>query len=362
MGHAVRQQKLIHLEKRFEERQQQQQMNTSAVDVIGAEHGLKDVIELCAQVAPLTTPVLLLGETGVGKEVLMKSIHQASPRKDGPLVTVNCGAIPESLLDSELFGHERDAFTGASGQKRGYFERAHHGTIFLDEIGELPLQAQVRLLRVLQEKEIERVGGSRAIPVDIRVMVATHRNLAERVAAGQFREDLWFRINVFPIVIPPLRQRKEDIPAFVRYFIDCKAKEMNLPGNVSLAPGAIESLQAYDWPGNVRELQNLVERALIQSGAGPLHFDTLLPSLSPPQMEQSSVPQQEPLMTLDEVNSQYIRHVLHLTNGKISGSDGAAELLRFHPNTLRKRMDKLHIPYKRKSAANRPDHCQPPRF
>ncbi len=197
-------------------------------EIVGADFGLKGAMEMVRQVASLNSPVLLLGETGVGKDVIANAIHYSSPRKDGPFVKVNCGAIPETLLDSELFGHEKGAFTGALSQRRGRFERANKGTIFLDEIGELPSQAQVRMLRVLQYKEIERVGGTNPISVDIRLIAATNRDLEEMVRAKQFREDLWFRLNVFPIRIPPLRERREDIPALVRHFIERKSRELRL--------------------------------------------------------------------------------------------------------------------------------------
>ena len=251
--------------------------SVSGDEIIGSDFGLKAVMEMVQQVAPLDSPVLLLGETGTGKEVIANAIHYSSPRKDGPFIKVNCGAIPETLLDSELFGHEKGAFTGAISQRRGRFERADKGTIFLDEIGELPSQAQVRLLHVLQKKEIERVGGTSSIPVDIRIISATHRNLEEMIASGRFREDLWFRLNVFPIMIPPLRQRREDIPALVHHFIDRKSMELKLTERPVLAPGAIDRLIAYDWPGNVRELENMIERALIQHRGGVLSFETLLP-------------------------------------------------------------------------------------
>src|SRR5512136_2879197 len=250
--------------------------SASGDEIVGSDFGLKTVIEMVQQVAPLDSPVLLLGETGTGKEVIANAIHYSSPRKDGPFIKVNCGAIPETLIDSELFGHEKGAFTGAVSQRRGRFERADRGTIFLDEIGELPPQAQIRLLHVLQRKEIERVGGTSSIPVDIRIISATNRNLEEMIASGRFREDLWFRLNVFPIMIPPLRQRKEDIPALVHHFIDRKSVELKLTEKTALAPGAVDRLIAYDWPGNVRELENIIERALIQHQGGMLSFETLL--------------------------------------------------------------------------------------
>ena len=201
--------------------------SVSGDEIIGSDFGLKTVMEMVRQVAPLDSPVLLLGETGTGKEVIANAIHYSSPRKDGPFIKVNCGAIPETLLDSELFGHEKGAFTGAISQKRGRFERADKGTIFLDEIGELPLQAQVRLLSVLQTREIERVGGTSPIPVDIRIISATHRDLEEMIASRRFREDLWFRLNVFPITIPPLRQRREDIPALLHHLMERKSRELS---------------------------------------------------------------------------------------------------------------------------------------
>jgi transcriptional regulator with GAF, ATPase, and Fis domain len=326
-------------------------LRSSGTDVIGADFGLRDVMELVRQVAPLGTPVLLLGESGVGKEVIANVIHQSSPRKDGPLVKVNSGAIPDTLLDSELFGHEKGAFTGALTQKRGRFERADKGTIFLDEIGELPPQAQVRLLRVLQHREVERVGGTKPIPVDTRVIAATHRNLQEMVQSGQFREDLWFRLNVFPITIPPLRDRPEDIPALVDYFIDKKSQELRITRKITLVPGAMDQLQAYQWPGNVRELQNIIERALIRDTDGCLRFDDLIrPQQSSDDRLLAETDQQ--ILPLDEVNARYIRQVLERTHGKINGPGGAAELLDIHPNTLRKRLAKLGIPYRRKDTVH----------
>ncbi|MCG6538137.1 MAG: sigma 54-interacting transcriptional regulator, partial [Syntrophales bacterium LBB04] len=244
-------------------------------EIIGTDFGLKDVMEMVRKISPLESPVLLLGETGVGKGVIASAIHYLSPRRKGPFITVNSGAIPETLIDSELFGHERGAFTGAIEQKRGRYERADHGTIFLDEIGELPPHAQIRMLRVLQEKEIERVGGTKAIPVNIRIIAATHRNLQDMVREKQFREDLWFRINVFPIRVPPLRERKEDIPSLVYHFINKKTKQLKLNVAPDPSPGAIDRLMAYHWPGNVRELENVVERELILNKGEPLTFRIL---------------------------------------------------------------------------------------
>jgi transcriptional regulator with GAF, ATPase, and Fis domain len=274
--HALKHQKVSQLQAMLEDDNRflhDQLREISGSNIIGADFGLREVMEKVRRVAPMDSPVLLLGETGVGKEVIAHAIHAASPRMDGPFIKVNCGAIPEHLIDSELFGHERGAFTGAVAQKRGRFERAHGGTIFLDEIGELPPQAQVRLLHVLQNKLIERVGGTTSLEVDIRVISATHRHLREMVTTGQFREDLWFRLNVFPLQIPPLRERIEDIPALLNYFIEKKKRELKLDISVKLNPGSLENLMAYDWPGNVRELINVVERAMIQHHNGMVSFE-----------------------------------------------------------------------------------------
>jgi len=317
----------------------------SGDEIIGAHFGLRDVMQKVQQVASLNSPVLLLGETGVGKDVIANSIHYSSSRNNGPFVSVNCGAIPDTLVDSELFGHEKGAFTGALTEKRGRFERANNGTIFLDEIGELPFQAQVKLLRVLQNKEIERVGGAKTISLDLRIIAATNRNLEEMVKDGKFREDLWFRLNVFPIWIPPLRDRISDLPALIQHFINLKAKELKLGISPELVLGAIDYLMQYSWPGNVRELQNVIERALILNPKGPLSFKHLI-------IKESLATQREELMNpevlnLDEMNIKHIKKVLKIANGKIHGNGGAAELLGVNPNTLRNKMNKLGIDYKK---------------
>jgi transcriptional regulator with GAF, ATPase, and Fis domain len=296
--------------------------------------------------------VLLLGETGAGKEVIANAIHYSSPRAAGPLVKVNCGAIPETIMDSELFGHEKGAFTGAVARKRGRFERADNGTIFLDEVAELPPAAQVRLLRVLQTKEIERVGGSEMVPVNVRVIAATHRNLEQMVKHGDFREDLWFRLNVFPITIPPLRMRKVDIPALVVHFMERKSRELNLPYTPVPAPGALERLQEYDWPGNVRELENMVERELIRAYAQgpdqPLRFSDFTPAGKVTEVtEVEKGPEEDAPLLLDEVVSRHISRIMKKTGGKVQGKDGAAATLGLHPSTLRNRMRKLGIPFGR---------------
>jgi len=350
MSNSLRHQEVVRLKDRLadDNRYLQRELRTlSGEEIIGETGGLRDVMEMVRQVAGLDSPVLLLGETGVGKEVIANTIHYTSPRQDGPFVKVNCGAIPESLIDSELFGHEKGAFTGALSRKRGRFERAHNGTIFLDEIGELPPQAQVRLLRVLQQKEVERVGGSQAIPVNIRVISATHRHLEEMVRQGSFREDLYFRLNVFPITVPPLRQRREDIPDLLTFFIDKKTRDLNLQNALPIAEGALPRLQAYPWPGNVRELENLVERELIrqQGQGGPLRFEGVQPAAAPPPAVSAAPP--APLESWKTVSRRYIERVLRHTGGKIHGPGGAAEIMGINPNTLRSRMRKLGIPFGR---------------
>ena len=322
----------------------------STDDIMGADTGLKGVMEMVRQVAPLGSPAMLLGETGVGKEVIANVIHYSSPRQNGPFIKVNCGAIPETLFDSELFGHEKGAFTGAVSMKRGYFERAHTGSIFLDEIGELPLQAQVRLLRVLQNKEINRVGGTRPVPVDVRIITATHQNLEEMIKTRQFREDLWFRLNIFPITIPPLRQRKEDIPTLFHHFLQKKAKELRIHTLPPVTLTDIQRLQAYHWPGNVRELENLVERTLIRSQGRHETTGLELEFLDGISASENRLPtghsNSSPL-PLDQAMAEHIKRVLQMTKGKIYGSDGAAEMLEINPNTLRSRMKKLNIPFGR---------------
>ncbi|MCP4577099.1 MAG: AAA domain-containing protein [Deltaproteobacteria bacterium] len=332
---------------------QDELLRISGKEIIGADHGLKRVMELVYQVAFLASPVLLMGETGTGKELIAGAIHHASSQKNGPFIKVNCGAIPISLMDTELFGHEKGAFTGAISKKRGLFERADRGTILLDEIGELSPEAQVRLLRVLQEKEIERVGGGTPIQLDIRVIVATHRNLEDMVAKGLFREDLYFRIKVFPIVIPPLRRRTGDIPALISHFIQKKSRELNLTESPSLTPGTIDLLKSYPWPGNVRELENAVERALIISNGEPLFFDNIGPSVRTAQNETLD---RNETLDLDEAMAGHIRKVLDMCNGQVEGRDGAAQLLNINPSTLRKRMRKLGIQFGRNARKSRIPH------
>jgi len=344
----------------------------SKTKVIGSNAGLAHVMEMVKQVAPLQSTALLFGETGVGKEVIANAIHRLSPRREGPFIKVNCGAIPESLIDSELFGHEKGAFSGAVSRTRGKFERANGGTIFLDEIGELPPAAQVRLLRVLQSREIERVGGTSCVPVNIRVIAATHRNLEKMVSEGKFREDLWFRLNAFPIIIPPLRHRQEDIPSLLEYFVSKKAKEFGFRCPPTIAKGALDVLVSHPWPGNVRELENVVERALIQNKGRALTLDKftisnkvngplsslgdscgcVFPCLSRELNQQPDLPaNKDNFISLDDLISQHIQQALSISDGQIHGENGAAKLLNINPSTLRNRMNKLGISYGRKFSA-----------
>jgi transcriptional regulator with GAF, ATPase, and Fis domain len=355
LSNSVRYQELLELKELLAEDNrflQGELRQIAGEEIIGADFGLRGVMEMVRQVAPLSSPVLLWGETGTGKEVIAGAIHNLSTRKDGPFITVNCGAIPENLVDSELFGHEKGAFTGALTRKRGRFERANSGTIFLDEVGELQPEAQVRLLRVLQKKEIERVGGTEPIRVDIRVIAATHRDLEAMIHEGTFRDDLYFRLNVFPIVIPALRERRGDIPSLVHYFIQKKSRDIGMMGMPALARGALERLMAYTWPGNVRELENAVERALILSRGEPMAFEDLQASMTGRAAMEPVIArqlEQEDVLALDEVLSRYIRRVLEVTHGRVGGEGGAARLLRINPSTLRKRMRKLGIPFGRKA-------------
>ncbi len=347
LSNNIKHRETIRLKNIIEEKRKnlKKALNFSAPDtIIGDSFGLKGVIQKARLVAGQDSPVLLSGETGSGKELIANYIHRKSPRKDGPFIKVNCGAIPDTLLDSELFGHEKGAFTGAGSRKMGRFERADGGTIFLDEIGELPLQAQVRLLQVLQNKTIERVGGTETIPVDVRVIAATHRNLEEMVASGLFREDLWFRLDVFPIRIPPLRSRKMDIPALVDYFIEKKSVELGLHTRPRLSSDAMDRLIAYEWPGNVRELENVIERELILYKGETLTFHN-----SNPRQKDAGrtdyVVEEDVILPLDEVFTIYVKQVLHLCDGKINGPDGAAAKLKVNPSTLRSRMKKMKISY-----------------
>lgn len=360
MSNALKHEEVVKLKDRLADDNRQLQkelLHITGDEIVGADFGLREVLKQVQQVAPTESPVLLMGETGVGKDVIANAVHLGSPRREGPFIPVNCGAIQDSLLDSELFGHEKGAFTGALSRKRGRFERADKGTIFLDEIGEMPLEAQVRLLRVLQHREIERLGGTKRIPVDIRVIAATNKNLPECVRSGAFREDLFFRLNVFPISIPPLRERLCDIPALVRYFLVRKAKELKIGESPTLAAGATDDLMAYHWPGNVRELENIIERAMIVHRGKPLRFDDLNAASTGETSRLLQADQQTD--NLDTILSQHITRVLHKAGGKIHGPGGAGELFGVNPNSLRYKMKKLGIAYKKSDTANaqKRQHC-----
>lgn len=303
-------------------------------DFVSGSKEMREVLKQARMVAPTDTPVLLLGETGTGKELLARAIHEASGRSGAILVKVNCAALPAELIESELFGHEKGAFTGATQQRKGRFELADGGSLLLDELGELTPSAQAKLLRVLQEQEFERVGGSETVKVDVRLIAATNRNLAEETAAGRFRPDLYYRLNVFPIEIPALRQRTSDIPLLARFFLDKYAKKFGKRID-SIAPATLNQLLNYAWPGNVRELQNVIERAVILS-PGPLLEINLLAN-------PRTGPQIEGLGTLEEVERDHILRTLDASAWVIAGPKGAATVLGMNPNTLRSRMQKLGI-------------------
>jgi len=334
--------------------------------VVGAETGLKTVLARVQLVAASDVPVLILGETGTGKEVIARAIHARSTRAAGPFIRVNCGAIPPELVDSQLFGHERGSFTGATETRQGWFERADGGTLFLDETGELPLPAQVRLLRVLQDGFIERVGGQQPLRVDVRMVAATHRDLALMVKARTFREDLWYRINVFPLQLPPLRERPQDIPALAQHFAHRAATRFGL-AYVEPADADLKLLLEYAWPGNIRELGAVIDRAAIlgegqrlavatalgfmpghtlESAAGGASLDEKLRSAKPAadRLEPGApVAAGEPVASLDLAMRQHMERALVASRGRIEGPQGAAAILKINPHTLRARMRKLGV-------------------
>lgn len=322
--------------------------------IVGADSGLHAVMERVELVARSDAPVLIFGETGTGKELLARAIHTRSPRCTGPVIRVNCGAIPPELIDSELFGHQKGAFTGAVETRSGWFERADEGTLFLDEIGELPPAAQVRLLRVLQDGWMERVGGQQPIHVDVRIVAATHRDLAAVVAEGKFREDLWYRISVFPIILPPLRERRRDIPELATHFARRAATRFGLPLAMP-SPEDIGLLTAYAWPGNVRELGAVIDRAAILGNGKRLEVVKALgvttsPAASPLESDEPKSLQprsSREVASLNAVIRQHIEAVLAVTKGRIEGPHGAAVLLEINPYTLRARMRKLGIDWSR---------------
>jgi formate hydrogenlyase transcriptional activator len=303
--------------------------------IVGRYGGLRAVLSQVEIVAPTNATVLISGETGTGKELIARAIHELSPRRNHNLVKLNCAAIPGGLLESELFGHERGAFTGALTQRKGRFELADAGSLFLDEIGDIPLELQPKLLRAVQEQEFERLGSTRTIEVSVRMIAATHRNLPEMVREGKFREDLFYRLNVFPITILPLRQRREDIPLLVNYFVSKLSRQMGkqiktIPANV------MEALTNHSWKGNVRELANFVERAVILSQGEELEVRTgeLLPSCSS---------DTAPISTFHQAERDVIMEALKAASGKIAGKGGAAERLGLKRTTLQNKMQKLGI-------------------
>lgn len=314
--------------------QQELQLDPTFGEIVGQSDAIKYVLFKITQVAPTNTTVLITGETGTGKELVARAIHNSSSRKNRAFIKVNCGALAPSLIESELFGHEKGAFTGAGARKLGRFELANGGTIFLDEIGELPLELQVKLLRVIQENEFERLGGTKTIKADVRTIAATNRNLKVEVESGKFREDLWYRLNVYPITVPPLRQRKEDIPLLVEHFVNGYAKKFGKT-ITSVSPRALQTFQNHSWPGNVRELANAIERAVIHAKGSVLH--------SIDRFEEVSEEPPFAAKTLEEVEREHIIRTLENTGWRIEGPHGAANVLGLNPSTLRTRMVKLGI-------------------
>jgi transcriptional regulator with GAF, ATPase, and Fis domain len=302
--------------------------------IIGQSDGINYVLYKVEQIARSNTIALILGETGTGKELVARAIHGLSLRKERALAKVNCATLPSNLIESELFGHERGAFTGAHSRHLGRFEVADGTTLFLDEIGELPLELQPKLLRVIQDGEFERLGSSHMIKVDVRIIAATNRNLEEEVRRGRFRDDLWYRLNIFPITVPPLRDRLDDIPLLVNFYVKKISKRMGK--SIEVIPTRVmNALQNYHWPGNVRELENVLERAVINSSGPKLH---LVDELTKPHKDLTTAQK-----TLDEVERDYIVRVLEQTQWKVSGKNGAAEILGLDRSTLRARMRKLGI-------------------
>ncbi|HTH46698.1 MAG TPA: sigma 54-interacting transcriptional regulator [Candidatus Limnocylindria bacterium] len=319
-------------------------------DFVGTSPGLRKVMQQIQLVAPTEAAVLVTGESGTGKELVARAIHEHSPRRGRALIKVNCSAVPEALFESEFFGHVKGAFTGALRDKPGRFELADGGTLFLDEIGEVPLPMQAKLLRVLQEQEIERVGDTRTRKVSVRIIAATNRDLKAEVAAGRFRQDLFYRLSVFPIELPPLRERRDDIPPLTLHFVQQSARRLNRPAP-RVTQGTMAQLSAHDWPGNIRELQNAVERAVILSSGGPLRFELTTAASEASAAMPTPVAPAPALLTRDDLKRQEretIAAALKQTDGKIFGAGGAAELLGMKPTTLASRLKALGL--KRKGA------------
>jgi len=309
-------------------------------EIVGTSPLLQKVFQSVGQVAATTSTVLILGETGTGKEGIARAIHEGSPRKDKPMIKVNCAALPASLVESELFGHEKGSFTGATDRRIGKFELADNSTLFLDEIGELPPELQAKLLRAIQEKEIERIGGRTTIRTDARIIAATNRDLQKEVDAGRFRTDLYYRLNVFPIHLPPLRERREDIPALTAHFIARYARKSGKKIN-AISPGVLHQMGAYHWPGNIRELEHLIERSILMT-QGAVIREIHLPI---GKKENGNAEPNDPvaIKSLEENERDHILSVLRKTKGRIRGKGGAAEILKLPPTTLHSRMKKLGI-------------------
>ncbi len=374
MKNLLQYQKIANLQKRLEgQKQEEQECNVQQeLTIMGQSTELLNTLNMVEQLAKSDAPVLIMGETGTGKELIADRVQALSARKDKPYVKINCGAIPESLIDSEFFGYQKGAFTGAMFDREGIFEQASGGTLFLDEVGELSLQSQVRLLRVLQDNIITRVGGNTPIKVDVRIITATNKSLNSMIKQGAFRSDLYHRINVFPLVLPPLRERIDDLPLLIHHFIQKTCIKMNIAEHIELADDAINFLREYPWPGNIRELKNLIERAITLHPHGKLQLAHYLPYINEEythveaenidikkliQEEVASVLAKSSIQTrevivadekvevqgLDEATAKHIIMALKQCRYKISGKGGAAELLQIHPNTLRNKMQKLNI-------------------
>jgi transcriptional regulator with GAF, ATPase, and Fis domain len=326
--------------------------------LIGGDTGLAAVMTRARLVSRSGAPVLLFGETGTGKEIVARAIHQQSPFRNGVFRRVNCGAISPELIDSELFGHEPGAFTGAITRRKGWFEQADGGTLFLDEVGELPLAAQVRLLRVVQDSVVVRVGGERPTRVHVRIVAATHRDLPAMVETQAFREDLYYRLAVFPIVIPPLRDRPSDIRAFAEYFAERAANRFGIRP-VPLSDDDVKVLSEYRWPGNVREMAAVMDRAVLVGQGRVLDIAAALgqraPGLAAPARTPTTTRPNVPFESLDSVVTRHIQSALDATRGRIEGPHGAARLLRINPHTLRARMRKLRIDWKSYRRADETD-------
>ena len=350
-------------------RPEQDERDREFAQIVGSSPALESAIAEVERVAPTDSTVLVLGETGTGKELIARAVHNISARCGRPFVKLNCAAIPFDLLESELFGHEQGAFTGAVAQRVGRFEMAHTGTLFLDEIGDLPLALQPKLLRVLQEQEFERLGSGRTHRINVRLVAATHRDLSQMVLRSEFRSDLYYRLNVFPIQVPPLRERGDDIPQLVLHFVEVFSRRMGK--RIEQIPqSTLDAFSAYHWPGNIRELQNLVERAVIRSDNGIfsnplstseiskgsfLKLETDVPSISESDRRAGSGAMHKPesAESLDNVQRRHILRVLERTGWVISGPNGAGAVLDVHPNTLRSLMDRLGIEYQAVPRARR---------